>query len=105
MRKRNHQLNIRLTDEENNKLKVNSAKCGLTVSAYVRMLILGFQPKESPPKAYDETITSLTNVYTLLNNNSISEAKNVLKNTILQMQKQFILPEKLQNGSDNYGSN
>lgn len=49
MRNRTVQLNIRLTEAENKRLKQHSRKSGLTASAYVRLLINGFQPKETSP--------------------------------------------------------
>lgn len=43
------QLNIRLTESENKRLKQHSHKAGLTAFAYVRLLINNFQPEETPP--------------------------------------------------------
>ena len=52
MRKRNTQLNIRLTEAEMQKLKQNAAKAKYPVSNYVRALINGNSPKECPPIEY-----------------------------------------------------
>lgn len=52
MRKRNTQLNIRLTEAEMQKLKKNAAKAKYPVSNYVRALINGNSPKECPPIEY-----------------------------------------------------
>ena len=59
MRKRTVQLNIRLTEAKNKRLKQHSRKSGQTASAYVRLLINGFQPKETPPIDYHKLMNSL----------------------------------------------
>ena len=52
MRKRNTQLNIRLTKEELQRLKENAAKANYSVSNYLRTLINGISPKACPPIEY-----------------------------------------------------
>ncbi|HIZ55058.1 MAG TPA: plasmid mobilization relaxosome protein MobC [Firmicutes bacterium] len=59
MRKRTVQLNIHPTEAENQRLKQHNRKSGLTVSAYVRLLINGFHPKETPPIDYHKLMTGL----------------------------------------------
>lgn len=59
MRNRTVQLNIRLTEMENNLLKRNSHRAGLTTSAYIRMLISDYIPKETPPISYHELMKDL----------------------------------------------
>ena len=66
MRKRNTQLNIRLTKAEMQKLKENAAKAKYTVSNYLRALINGKSPKACPPIEYhvmmEELEESLANI-------------------------------------------
>lgn len=49
MRKRNNLIQIWLSDDELEKLRSQTAKCGLSRAAFLRQLICGFQPKELPP--------------------------------------------------------
>lgn len=59
MRKRNSQLNIRLTKEELQRLKQNAAKANYSVSNYLRTLINGNAPRECPPIEYDRLMRYL----------------------------------------------
>lgn len=49
IRKRSHDLHLRLNDDEFAKLNKAVAKTGLSREAYLRKLIAGQQPKELPP--------------------------------------------------------
>ena len=60
MRNRTIQLNIRLTENEYDKVIRNSKKANLTVSGYIRMLIGGYVPKETPPIEYYKIMRQLT---------------------------------------------
>ena len=43
---------VRLTESEKKKIEAAAAKCGLTVSEYMRQRALGFEPKAVKPDAY-----------------------------------------------------
>ena len=43
---------VRLTKSEKNKIEAAAAKCGLTVSEYMRQRALGYEPKEVLPDAF-----------------------------------------------------
>ncbi len=43
---------VRLTESEKKKIEAAAAKCGLTVSEYMRQRALGFEPKAVQPDAY-----------------------------------------------------
>jgi len=45
-------ISLRLSEVEYKKITRKAKSCGLTKSAYVRQLILGYTPKESPPVDY-----------------------------------------------------
>lgn len=49
IRKRSHDLHLRLNDDEFEELNIAVAKTGLSREAYLRKLISGQQPKELPP--------------------------------------------------------
>lgn len=95
MRNRNIQLNIRLTPAEQNKLSYNSKKANLSVSGYIRMLINGYVPKESPPVEYEQLMKRLTEVYTKLTTGNYSTDATELRQIILLLQAALTLPEKI----------
>ena len=43
---------VRLTESEKKKIEAAAAKCGLTLSEYLRQRALGFEPKAVQPDAY-----------------------------------------------------
>lgn len=91
MRNRTVQLNIRLTEAENNQLKRNSHRAGLTASAYIRMLTSGYIPKETPPIAYHELMKALYELNAKLPQSSLERAE--LQRFILELQAAVTLPE------------
>ena len=63
MKEEKVRIKVRLTEEENEKLKQNSALCGLTQSEYVRQLCRGIRPKPKPPDAFWELMNELYRVH------------------------------------------
>ena len=49
---RTQRLTLRLNEVEHRRITKRAKSCGLTKSAYVRQLIVGYKPKESPPADY-----------------------------------------------------
>lgn len=49
---RTKKLSLRLSEKEYKRITRRAKSCGLTKSAYVRQLIIGYKPKESPPADY-----------------------------------------------------
>ena len=94
MRNRNIQLNIRLTPAEQDKVFYNSRKTNLSVSGYIRMLINGYVPKESPPVEYEQLMKRLTEVYTKLTAGNYTSDAAELRQIILLLQAAITLPEK-----------
>ncbi len=94
MRNRNTQLNIRLSQSEMDKLTRNARRSGLSKSNYIRMLVNGYVPKESPPIEYNELIRAMTDVYSELKLQHTDEAAKALQTAILQLQAALILPER-----------
>ena len=95
MRNRNTQLNIRLSQSEMDKLTRNASRSGLNKSNYIRMLVNGYVPKESPPIEYNQLIRAMTNVYSELKLQHSSEAAKELQTAILQLQAALTLPERM----------
>ena len=93
-RNRNTQLNIRLSESEMDKLSRNARRSGLSKSNYIRMLVNGYVPKESPPIEYNQLIRTMTDVYSELKLQHTDEAAKELQTAILQLQAALTLPEK-----------
>ena len=66
-KKRDILRQFRFNKKENDMLKMKSAKCGITDSALVRLLVLGFQPKEKPDKAFYDVMRNLSSMTNSLN--------------------------------------
>ena len=52
MTRRNHDLHLRLNDEEYYKLNTLVTKSGLNREAYLRQIISGLQPRNQPPRDF-----------------------------------------------------
>lgn len=76
MRKRSKERTVWLSEEEDNKLKEDAAKCGLTVSSYLRNLIMGYKPKELPNEKVYEMMNQLKGIGS--NFNQIARKANAL---------------------------
>lgn len=76
MNKRNIQILVRLNKEENEHLKKQVKKSGLSGEAYLRHLIAGVVPREAPPPEYFMFMRELHNVGNNLN--QIAQKAHVL---------------------------
>ena len=94
MRNRHEQLNIRLNESEMALLDRYSARSGLSKSAYIRMLVNGYTPKETPPKEYNELIRLMSEVYSELRNQNSDAAAIQLQKAMLLLQAEVTLPER-----------
>lgn len=56
-------IKVRLTEEENDKLKCYAAACGLSQSAFIRQLCKGETPKPQPTKEFWELLNTLYSVH------------------------------------------
>lgn len=90
MRNRTIQLNIRLTQNEYDQVIHSSRKANLTVSGYVRMLIGGYVPKESPPIEYHELMRQLTELASQGGTDNTE-----LRNVILRLQEAVTQPQRI----------
>lgn len=76
IRKRSHDLHLRLNDDELERLNIAVAKTGLSREAYLRKLIAGQQPKELPPPDFRPMMRQL--YYCGNNLNQIARKANAL---------------------------
>lgn len=74
MRKRNRKKQFWLSFEEERQLRLNAIKVGLSESEYVRSLIMGYHPKEKPPKDFFDLMMELRKIG--ININQIAKKVN-----------------------------
>ena len=106
MRKRLWKLNVYLSLEERQMLRIKAEKTGLTISALIRSLITGFEPKEKPPEEFYRDIDSIRKVGNVLNQIAkrtnylghvedakfLREMSSELDNLILNIKRKYLLP-------------
>jgi hypothetical protein len=85
---RHAQLNVRMTEKEMQKLRRNAERTGLSISGYIRQLINGYVPKETPPLEYEKLISKLNELY------QHAEPTEELRRNLLQIQAEITLPER-----------
>lgn len=95
MRNRSVQLNIRITPAEFEQVKSNSMRANLSTSGYLRMLINGYIPKETPPIEYNKLMDMLNVLYSELRNGGYKEEASILRQILLQLQAELTLPERM----------
>lgn len=66
MKEEKVRIRARLTEEENQKLKHDSALCGLSQSEYVRQLCRGIHPKPKPPDVFWRLMDELYTTHSYL---------------------------------------
>ena len=108
MRKRQIRAQVWLNEQEVHMLKSNAVKAGMSTESYIRMLIIGFIPRELPPIEYYNLIRELNAIGNNLNQIAaqanatkhidkttfIYEA-NCLRRAIQEIQEAVTAPERM----------
>ncbi len=94
MRYRCEQLNLRMTPEEKQHLHNAAARCGLTAAGYIRMLLAGYLPKETPPLEYHKLLQALYALQHRLDAND-PQAQELFRQTLLMLQQTVTVPERM----------
>lgn len=108
MRSREANFSVRISETEKRQLDRIIKKCGLTKSAYIRMIITGYLPKETPPIEYHQVIKELNaignnlnqiakiaNTTGIIDKNFYVEQSHKLDNEILKINKLVVVPERI----------
>ena len=66
MKKNDTRLQLRLSQEEKEKIERNAQRCSMSVSRYVRQCCLGRELKGKPPEVFWELLEELYTIATLL---------------------------------------
>jgi len=106
--KRNIAKLVRLNTKEQQRLRKQAKKCGLSEEAYLRSLLNGFLPKELPPPDYHGMMRELNAIGNSIN--QIAARANAtgfflaeeyagymdeFRNAVLNIQRAVTQPEKL----------
>jgi hypothetical protein len=70
-------------------------RANLSTSGYLRMLINGYVPKETPPIEYSKLMDKLNIMYSELRNGGYKAESSILRQTLLQLQAELTLPERM----------
>ena len=88
---RNVQMNIRVTPEEKKLFEQAAARCGLTLSQYIRMRLHNQMPRQLPNADYRQVLDALTALY---HKDNMPEVQREILDTLLAIQKAATVPQK-----------
>ena len=108
MRNRAIKKSFWFNEEEVRRLEENAYKCGMNRSNYIRSLIMGYVPKEKPPKElflYNEELRHIginynqiakhANELGYISNEEYLLCKSVMNDLIKDIKKKYLLPDKV----------
>ena len=88
---RNVQMNIRVTAEEKKLFEQAAARCGLTLSQYIRMRLHNQMPRQLPTADYRQVLEVLTALY---QKDNTPEVQREILDTLLTVQRAVTVPQK-----------
>lgn len=86
MKEKKERLELRLTKSEKTSICRKAAKCGLTISEYVRKRALGYEPRGAPTGALFDITIKLSE---LTNGGLSSEAENAVLDLLTDIRRAF----------------
>lgn len=105
MSARNHDLHLRLNDDEYNKLCNLVSKSGLSREAYLRQLIAGLQPRDLPPPDFRSMMRQLyycgnnlnqiarkAHTLNVIDVQKYDEAVRLFRETVAEINKEVLEP-------------
>ena len=97
---------FRITEKENQELKEKAAKCCMTESGLIRVLLHGYEPKACPPEVFFTFIEELRSIHQSLRRFLEKESLTytdwlllrkeleILQKVEIQLKERFLCPEK-----------
>ena len=101
MKEKTVQIHFRATEKERRAFQRNAAKCGMSLSAYLRALAIGHEPKVLPPIQYGELVKVLSDSYNLFRYRKNDDAAERILYLVKRL-TETIAPEK---AGDKNGNN
>ena len=86
MKEKKERLELRLTKTEKSAICRKAAKCGLTISEYVRKRALGYEPRGAPTDALLDITVKLSE---LTNGGLSSETENAVLDLLTDIRRAF----------------
>lgn len=80
-----------MTPEEKKLLEQAAARCGLTLSQYIRMRLRNQTPRPLPPADYRQVLDTLTALY---HKDNTPEVQREILDTLLAVQRAATAPQK-----------
>ena len=90
MKEKKERLELRVTRSEKNAICRKAAKCGLTISEYVRKRALGYEPRGAPTDVLFDITVKLSE---LTNSGLSSEAEKAVLDLLTDIRKAFFESE------------
>ena len=101
MKEKTIQIHFRATEKERLIFQRNAQKCGMSLSAYMRMLARGYEPKTLPPMQYGELVTVLSDSYNLFRYRKNNDAAERILYLVQKLTEAIAPSEKgAKNGDD-----
>ena len=93
------QIKFYMLEQEKEDVQKFADACGLSMSAFCRMIISGYEPKAIPKEAFWKFLNELIDIENMLE--SGSEPSKKIQEVILRMQAKMTVPER----NNIYGNN
>lgn len=93
MKEKTVQIHFRATEKERRAFRHNAQKCGMSLSAYLRTLAIGHEPKALPPIQYSELVKVLSDSYNLFRVRKMDDAAERILCLVKRL-TEAISPEK-----------
>ena len=85
MKEKTVQIHFRATEKERRAFQRNAAKCGMSLSAYLRALAIGHEPKALPPIQYGKLVSVLSELYYEFQRQGKSETEEQIVHLITRL--------------------
>ena len=76
-------LAVRVSPAEKERISRKAARCGISVSEYIRQCCLGYEPRAIPPDAFYELCDKLDAARTADNSAAVLEVLDELRDTLI----------------------
>jgi hypothetical protein len=94
MNKPEQRVEARVTPEQKKKIAQIAAKCGLTLSEYIRLRTLGYSPRTALLDVFYGFYTELCELCNLIDGNVSADMEEKLLHLIDEIQSELLLPDK-----------
>lgn len=94
-KKREEELHVRLFPNEKQRIHLAAKKCGMSVSAYARDVLLGYSPKPAPPSELERLMQAIYKVYDFLTERQETELASELRTAAVDFHRVSVDPNEV----------